>query len=138
MTSHFQESEFRCPCCGDSMVSNRLIMALEELREKIGKPIHVTSGKRCAKHNKEVGGTASSKHLTGQAADITTDMPLHDFYLAANSVKSFLDGGIGVSPSGNFLHVDVRNGYARWGYKDGGYCDIRTALEEAKHENQSA
>lgn len=45
---------------------------LDPLREAWGKPITVTSGYRCAELNRKVGGTATSHHLKGMAADITT------------------------------------------------------------------
>ena len=43
---------------------------LDPLRELYGKPIHISSGYRCPRLNKAVGGVANSQHLTGQAADI--------------------------------------------------------------------
>ncbi len=43
---------------------------LDPLREIYGKPIRVTSGYRCPRLNKAVGGVANSQHLTGQAADL--------------------------------------------------------------------
>lgn len=43
---------------------------LDPLREAYGKPIVVSSGYRCAKLNRAVGGVAKSQHITGQAADI--------------------------------------------------------------------
>lgn len=43
---------------------------LDPLREAYGKPIVVSSGYRCAKLNRVVGGVARSQHITGQAADI--------------------------------------------------------------------
>lgn len=43
---------------------------LDPLREVYGKPIVVSSGYRCARLNRAVGGVAKSQHLTGQAADI--------------------------------------------------------------------
>lgn len=50
------------------------LMELSELLEKIrtiyGKPIIVTSGYRCEKLNKAVGGAKGSQHRLGQAADI--------------------------------------------------------------------
>lgn len=45
---------------------------LDPLREAYGKPIIVNSGFRCAALNKAVRGVATSQHLTGNAADITT------------------------------------------------------------------
>lgn len=45
---------------------------LDPLRKLWGKPIIVTSGFRCAKLNRLVGGVAKSQHTKGQAADIRT------------------------------------------------------------------
>lgn len=44
---------------------------LDPLREAYGKPIKVNSGYRCPNLNKAVGGSATSQHVLGQAADIT-------------------------------------------------------------------
>lgn len=45
---------------------------LDPLREAYGRPLIVTSGYRCAKLNKVVGGASTSQHVGGQAADIKT------------------------------------------------------------------
>lgn len=45
---------------------------LDPLREEYGSPIYVNSGYRCHTLNSAVGGSATSQHLTGEAADITT------------------------------------------------------------------
>lgn len=44
---------------------------LDPLRESFGKPIYVNSGYRSKTLNTIVGGSITSQHLTGQAADIT-------------------------------------------------------------------
>ena len=43
---------------------------LDPLRESYGKPIRVTSGYRCQRLNKAVGGVSNSQHQYGMAADI--------------------------------------------------------------------
>lgn len=43
---------------------------LEKIRTVYKKPIIVTSGYRCEKLNKAVGGAKTSQHMKGQAADI--------------------------------------------------------------------
>ena len=43
---------------------------LEPLRKAMGKPIKISSGYRCERLNKAVGGVYNSQHLKGQAADI--------------------------------------------------------------------
>lgn len=44
---------------------------LDPLREKYGKPITVNSGYRCPELNKAVGGSKTSDHVKGFAADLT-------------------------------------------------------------------
>lgn len=54
---------------------NRLADYLDGIREKLGKPISVSSGYRCPMLNKAVGGVVSSQHQKGLAADLVcTDM----------------------------------------------------------------
>lgn len=43
---------------------------LEKIRTKYKRPIIVTSGYRCEKLNKAVGGVKTSQHMKGEAADI--------------------------------------------------------------------
>ncbi len=51
-----------------SLVEN----VLDPLREAYGKPIRVTSGYRCPKLNRLVGGSPNSQHMRGEAADIVS------------------------------------------------------------------
>lgn len=45
---------------------------LDPLREAWGRPLAVSSGYRCPPLNRAVGGAATSHHMKGMAADITT------------------------------------------------------------------
>ena len=49
---------------------NRLMDYLDEVREEFGQPIIVTSGFRSPRLNRAVGGSMTSQHVKGQAADI--------------------------------------------------------------------
>jgi uncharacterized protein YcbK (DUF882 family) len=70
--NYFQTGEFVCKCgCGTNKVKQPLIDTLNVIREAVGAPITVTSGTRCVKHNRAVGGVPNSNHLSGDAADIT-------------------------------------------------------------------
>lgn len=51
-------------------LENLVKFVLDPLREAYGKPIIVTSGYRCSKLNQLLGGSKTSQHCTGQAADI--------------------------------------------------------------------
>ena len=62
---------------------------LDPIRIAWGSPITVTSGYRSPKLNKAVGGSASSQHLLGQAADIdvggrAANRRLYDLILQLN------------------------------------------------------
>lgn len=50
----------------DALIDN----VLDPLRETYGKPIKVNSGYRCEALNKAVGGSRTSSHMSGEAADI--------------------------------------------------------------------
>ena len=53
-------------CNVDGLIDN----VLDPLREAYGKPVIVTSGYRCEALNKAVGGSKTSEHMKGMAADI--------------------------------------------------------------------
>ena len=46
---------------------------LQPLRDKIEKPIRISSGYRCLKLNEKVGGVPTSQHVQGQAADVKVE-----------------------------------------------------------------
>jgi len=50
-----------------------LALALELARSVIGKPLKISSGYRCPALNKAVGGSSTSAHTLGYAADFTVD-----------------------------------------------------------------
>ena len=53
-----------------------VLEVLQPLRDAWDKPLHINSGYRCPELNKIVGGTSTSQHLKGEAADIACDDPL--------------------------------------------------------------
>jgi uncharacterized protein YcbK (DUF882 family) len=116
---NFNRSEFGCKgkeCCGHSApVHPDLIEALQTLRNRIGRPLSITSGFRCRRHNATIGGEELSFHTLGMAADVACPDGISPGQLAAlaEGIDLFRDGGIGVYPS--WVHLDVRkNGKARW------------------------
>jgi len=46
---------------------------LDPVRRFLGRPVFVTSGFRCPRLNREVGGVSTSQHQYGKAADVTFD-----------------------------------------------------------------
>jgi uncharacterized protein YcbK (DUF882 family) len=119
ISKNFNRIEFACKgknCCDHSAaVHPDLIDALQALRDLIGKPLSITSGFRCNRHNKNVGGAEHSFHTLGMAADVSCPGGPTPNELAelAESIPLFRNGGIGVYPS--WVHLDVRkSGQARW------------------------
>jgi hypothetical protein len=71
ITANFDRSEFACKCgCGFDLIDMNLVVDLQRIRNRLGRPIIVTSGCRCEKHNAEVGGSYLSDHTKGVAVDI--------------------------------------------------------------------
>jgi len=130
LSKNFSRHEFACRCCDRAEINQRLVDALQELRDLAGLPVRVTSGYRCPEHNRAIGGATRSQHLLGTAADISVrGMTSAEMYRLAEDVEAFRNGGIGVYPDKGFIHVDVRDGRARWGQLDGKYVALAEALK---------
>jgi uncharacterized protein YcbK (DUF882 family) len=108
LTPNFNSQEMDCKCieCSLTFVDMDHIRRLQELREKIG-PIKISSGYRCEKHNKRVGGSPKSRHLVGDATDIITN------YNPAELVK-LCQQFTGLGLYDTFIHLDSRATKARW------------------------
>ena len=61
--------------------ANYTLSRLDDIRERYGKPIYITSGYRCEKLNKLVGGKPSSQHLRAEAADLKWDKELLSYII---------------------------------------------------------
>ena len=130
LSRNFSTHEFNCRCCGRAEINPRLLDALQELRDLAAAAVRITSGYRCPEHNRAVGGAKRSQHLLGNAADIVIDgRSVAETYELAEQVPTFRNGGIGVYPEQRFVHVDVRDGRARWGRLDGRYVALEKALK---------
>lgn len=79
---------------------------LQPLREVVG-PVSITSGYRCEKVNAIVGGSPSSQHLYGQAADFVCK----DFAKAILFIKNKTFDQLIIYDS--FLHVSLTTSYNR-------------------------
>lgn len=112
VSKNFTEKELACRgsnCCGNTyFAAPVLVKALQELRDLIGKAIHVNSCCRCNKHNKKVGGHIDSWHTRGLAVDIRVDgYSSQELAALADQIPEFGNGTIGVYK--NFIHVAVTN-----------------------------
>jgi len=126
LSTHFSREEFACQCgCGrgfnDGDISPDLILHLESMRSKIGRPIIILSGCRCPPHNSNVGGVLGSVHtmLPLEASDLRVYPGAHQH---AMTKAAFSEGVMGYGVKfGSYIHVDWHNGSvlsrpAIWGY----------------------
>lgn len=89
----------------------------------IGKPIQINSGYRCPAGNQKVGGAGGSRHLAGEAADITwanaaVDLASQDFIDKLRALHhTHRLYGLGIAKT--WIHVDVdpsRKTLTSWSY----------------------
>lgn len=117
--NNFKESEFACKCgCNTPVDMDQIFMdRLNALRQLYKRPIKISSGYRCPKHNDRVSTTGLvGPHTTRKAADILcsgTD--------AYEIVKYAIQVGfprIGVKQSGDFMsrfiHLDTLTTNSPW------------------------
>lgn len=107
LSKNFTSEEFACKCgCGYDTPNPELIRMLQNARDLYGKPMHITSGCRCIKHNRNVGGTANSAHISGMAADIATPTGAARYGI----IKALIASGfsrIGINFKKSFIHADI-------------------------------
>jgi len=108
---HFVRREIACPCCGEVCVWPEALDALERLHARLGAPLVITSGHRCALHNARVGGAPLSLHKR-LAFDIALGGHDPARLLAAARASGFTGFGFGQT----FLHLDTRARPAHWFY----------------------
>ena len=117
LTKNFTKSEFECPCgCGQQSVDTELAEKLQLIRDALGKPIKITSGYRCLKHNQDVNGGTNSRHRYGMAADWRLkDRSVNPVALGIIA-QAVGFGGVGIYWYGGnaFCHADTRGAKATW------------------------
>ena len=123
LSANFKVREFACGDGSDSvLIDEELVIVLQCIREHFGKPLHITSGYRTARHNAAVGGSKSSQHLLGRAADFWVEGV--DVATAAAYAEALLPthGGVGRYPKDakhpnrktGWVHVDTCANKSRW------------------------
>ena len=115
--------EFACRDGSDPLfVDSALVQLLQSIRDHFGAPVVITSGYRTAAHNAAVGGSKSSQHLLGRAADFHVEgVPVAAVAAYAETLLPSR-GGIGRYPkdakhpkrSTGWVHIDTRAGKSRW------------------------
>lgn len=92
-----------------------LAKRLQQVRQDLGKPVHVTSWFRPEPFNSKAGGARYSQHLTGGAVDIVCDG--YSGLEMARKVEAWWPGGLGIYPGNrkHILHLDI-GPKRKWGF----------------------
>lgn len=102
---NFSPSEIACRGTGKLVVNEGAMDRLQALREALGKPLIVNSGYRSPEHNRRVGGAKASRHLNGDAFDIS--MTNHNPQLFEKAARAAGFTGFGFYPASGFIHIDL-------------------------------
>jgi len=113
----FSDWEFNCKCgCGLNNMTPTFLWKLQQCRTEANVKFIVTSGSRCERYNKDIGGRDNSEHLYGEAADIFTPSSHIRFKILA---AAFCVGfkRIGIGPT--YIHLGNKTSHPQqvaWGY----------------------
>lgn len=103
---YFKLSEFTCKCgCNSCEMDKKFLLMLDRARVFSGIPFKITSGYRCTTHNKNVGGSKTSSHQYGYAADIKYSTELQLVCIIYGLTKAGFNR-IGINANTKFVHVD--------------------------------
>ena len=117
ISPHISENEYRCKCCGALPPALRggeiptcyewFFEDFEDIRLELGKPIVISSGYRCPKHNHAIGGELLSAHLWGLALDLDRNSvaEVEELRLIVEMVHPELRMEV-VKDIGAWIHID--------------------------------
>ena len=104
---HFKESEFFCPCNKCDLdfedMDEDTVRKLDKARGYAEVAFHLLSSIRCTTHNFKVGGSKTSSHLAGYAADIESKTSFKRYRIIYGLRKAGFNR-FGVYK--DFIHVD--------------------------------
>lgn len=112
MATYFVPEEWHCKCGRAECDAKKepvaeLASRLNTLRERLGKPIVITSGLRCQWWNdKQTGSVSDSEHVTGEGVDIAVLGSTERWALLGALFKSpLLFSRVGLGST--FIHLGV-------------------------------
>lgn len=115
LSSNFRVKEFASHDGADTvLIDDDLVYILQRIRDRFQRPVTISSGYRTPAYNGSIGGSSSSYHVKGRAADIQVkgvNPALVGMYAESLNV-----GGIGLYAyiDGGFVHIDTRTTKYRW------------------------
>ena len=113
LTKNFSKKEVECGCGCGLVPTAEAMAALQKARDIYGKPMRITSAARCVFHNKNVGGSKTSRHVDGIAFDIAYSNAREAGEILLALVAAGFKG-IGIAKT--FIHADLRPEPTLWDY----------------------
>lgn len=120
LSENFQAFEFDCGCtvCKETLIDEKLVQYLQQIREHFGKPIGGSrlTAYRCPDHNTQVPNAAkNSRHTLGMAADISiAGVSPAEIAKYAESIGILGIGLYDTDKDGYFVHIDTRTVKSFW------------------------
>ena len=103
--NYFTRDEFSCRCGNcENMIQDALIDKLDNAREISGVSYKINSGFRCLAHNTSIGGSKTSLHMAGRAADIHVSSSAARYQILKGLFAAGLDR---VLIYKTFIHADI-------------------------------
>ena len=112
---HFNGARYRPPA--NPQVVSRLLVsarAMQEVRDRLGKPVLINSWYRDPATNRAVNGATQSRHIAGDGVDFRVPGMRHSDVFAA--LDGWWGNRGGLASSSVFTHIDLRRFRARWSY----------------------
>ena len=115
ITKNFSVNEMKCHCgCGEDSMDMDFMDILQEIREDMNRPLKISSGARCIKHNMRVSSTGKN----GPHVPRTEGTKAADILISGADALRLIDvarkhgiSGVGISQKGNhatrFVHIDT-------------------------------
>lgn len=109
-SKYFKAVELRCKCpkCKQqkpNQVDRNALARLDELRNRVNRPLALTSAYRCPEHPEEAKKAQAGQHAKGTAFDISVADGAQRMQIVKTAIELGFNG-IGIAKS--FVHVDTR------------------------------
>lgn len=112
---YFSPGEFASKGDGTLNVSQELVAGLDRMRGQLGFPLRITSAYRDPDHNHSIGGASRSRHVQGDAVDISLSglsVPQRQALIQAALRWGF--SSFGTYTNSDILHIDRRPQARGW------------------------
>lgn len=119
--NHKSDPMMACPCCEKGTLSVSILMVVEDVRQHFGKPVVITSGSRCRKHQMDINPDAPrSRHIVDKENNWESDavdfrvIGVHERKVVAYLKKRPYAHLMGIGVYKGRTHADARGSAARW------------------------